>query len=110
MVMQRLFSFRYLAVLGMAAAFVVGCEKKQEPKQTDPATSAAVVAILAKADAVDGKTDKVISKCAACALGMDGSAEHALTMHEYKMHFCSAGCKTKYEKEGDKAIMSMKMP
>ncbi len=110
MVMQRLFSFRYLTVLGIAAAFVVGCDKKEEQTPTDPGSTEAVVAKLAKADAVDGKTDKVISKCAACALSMDGSAEHALTLHEYKMHFCSAGCKTKFEKEGDKAIMSMKMP
>ncbi len=33
--------------------------------------------VLAKADAVDGTTDKVVGKCLMCGLGMDGKADCA---------------------------------
>lgn len=66
--------------------------------------------ILAKADAVDGATDKVISKCAGCALGMPGSAAHAVKVGEYEMHFCSDDCKSGFSEEPEKAVMALQIP
>ncbi len=112
-----------------AFGFVVGCEKSQDAPQPAPqdelqpepsasatgsetgeAGEAGVEAILAKADAYDGTTDKVVSKCAACGLGMGGSEEHALATHGYTMHFCSPDCKGKFETDTDKAVLAMKIP
>ncbi len=115
-----------------AFGFVVGCEKSQDAPQPAPqdelqpvpsasatgsdaaetgdSGEAGVEAILAKADAYDGTTDKVVSMCAACNLGMDGSQEHALATHGYTIHFCSPGCKGKFETDTDKAVLAMKIP
>ena len=108
-----------LAVAVMLAA-TPGCSKGK-PAQEESAKekvevekdidkTAAVEAKLAKADAFDGKTDKVVSKCASCALGMDGKSEHALEVSSYKLHFCSEDCKTGFEKDTTKAILALKIP
>ncbi len=108
-----------LAVAVMLAA-TPGCSK-EEPAQKESAkeeveaekdtdNTAAVEAKLAEADALDGKTDKVVSKCASCALGMDGKSEHALEVSSYKLHFCSEDCKTGFEKDTTKAILALKIP
>ena len=110
----------------LAFGFVAGCEKSQDapqpaaPDAAQPAPSASatgsdpgdsgVEAILARADSFDGTTDKVVSKCAACGLGMGGSEEHALATHGYTMHFCSPGCKGQFETDTDKTILAMKIP
>lgn len=100
---------RNAACFLFAAALLSGCDSKKAEPQT-PASKADVVAKLAKADAVDGKVDKVVSKCAACDLGMDGSPAIVLKVHDYSLHFCSAGCKEGYESDPDKAIMAMTIP
>lgn len=75
-----------------------------------PAVLAAdVVAKLAKADAVDGKADKVVSKCAGCSLGMDGVPAHALTVGDYTMHFCKAGCLAPFKADPAKEIAALKV-
>ena len=51
-----------------------------------------MVEVLAKADALDGQSDKIVSLCASCALGMDGSKEHQLHVGEYTMYFCRDDC------------------
>lgn len=110
----------------LAFGLVAGCEKSQDAPKPGPASSAepsgaeaaeaaapggaGVEAILAKADAYDGTTDKVVSKCAACGLGMGGSEEHALATHGYTMHFCSSDCKGKFETDTEKAVLAMKIP
>lgn len=116
----------------LAFGIVAGCEKSQDKPQPapqdelQPVPSASatgsdaaeageygdsgVEAILAKADAYDGTTDKVVSKCAACGLGMGGSEEYALATHGYTMHFCSQDCKGKFETDTDKAVLAMKIP
>lgn len=66
--------------------------------------------ILAKADAMDGEVDNVVTKCGSCRLGMNGKAEHAVKAHGYTMHFCSAGCKTGFEKDLDKSILALNVP
>ena len=85
-------------------------EEVKVEKDIDADKTAAVEAKLAKADAFDGKTDKVLSKCASCALGTDGKSEHALEVSGYTLHFCSEGCKTGFEKDTTKAILALKIP
>ncbi len=101
-----------------------GCSK-EEPAETESAkkdigaekvgaddakVKVKVEAKLARADSFDGKTDKVVSKCPSCALEMDGSNEHALKVSGYKLHFCSADCKTGFEKDTTKAILALQIP
>ena len=108
-----------LAVAVMLAA-TPGC-RKEKPAQEESAkkeveaekdvdTKAAVEAKLAEADEFDGKTDKVVSKCASCTLGMDGKSEHAMEVSGYTLHFCSEDCKTGFEKDTTKAILALKIP
>lgn len=54
---------------------------------------------LAVADAADGVEDKVAHKCAGCALNMDGSAEHAVTVDGTTLHLCSSMCKEYFSKD-----------
>jgi len=114
--------------MGCLAAAVIlfaapGC-RKEEPAQkkapakaeaevkkaVDAGTDKAVEAMLAEADKFDGQTDKVVSKCPGCALGMDGSSEHALEVSGYKLHFCADGCKKGFEKDTTKAILALTIP
>ena len=108
----------------LAVAFVLaaapGCKKDQPAEKEsvtekaevvkDAGNTAAVEAKLALADALDGTTDKVVSKCASCALAMDGKSEHAAEVSGYKLHFCSEDCKTGFEKDTTKAILALKIP
>ena len=70
----------------------------------------AMLAKLAMVDKFDGKTDKIVSKCASCALGMDGKSEHALGVSGYTFHFCSEYCKTRFEQNTTKAILALQIP
>ena len=109
-------------VVALIVAATPGCRKEkpvqEEPekeevkveKGVDVETKAAVEAKLAEADRLDGKSDKVVSKCASCALGMDGKSEHALEVSGYTLHFCSAECKTRFEKDTTKAILALTIP
>ena len=80
-----------------------------EPQVTStaPASSADIDAKLAKADAADGSVDKVVASCAGCGLAMAGHAEHAAECRGYQLHFCSAHCKTSYDKNGEKMIEAL---
>jgi len=93
----------FFAFLALAAA----CGSTEE--KTTTYTAAQVEARLAQADAKDGKTDKVVGKCAGCSLHMDGKAENALDVHGYSLHFCSADCKTRFGKDADASVMAMKL-
>jgi YHS domain-containing protein len=79
-------------------------------KEISTEMRADVEARLAKADAIDGAVDKVVSKCPACRLAMDGKSEHALDVVGYKLHFCSDACKQKFEKDPAKEILAMVIP
>ena len=107
--------FQTLAVIPSALMLVFaigsGCKKKSSASSADtPQTQAGVEAILAKADAVDGQSNKVVSKCAACALRMEGAAENELKTHGYTMHFCSKECLDHFADDPAKAILAMKIP
>ena len=106
--------------VALVLAATPGC-RKEKPAQKESAkeegeaekaveTKAAVEAKLAKADKFDGKTDKVVSKCASCALGMDGKSEHSLEVSGFTLHFCSDDCKTGFEKDTTKVILALKIP
>ncbi len=120
--MKTRLAYGVIGCLAVALVLVAtqGC-RKEKPAQKDSAkeegeaekavdTKAAVEAKLAQADEFDGETDKVVSKCASCALGKDGKSEHALEVSSYKLHFCSEDCKTDFEKDTTKAILALKIP
>lgn len=75
----------------------------------DATAQSEIVAILAKADAADGSEDKVVSKCAGCKLRMEGSADYALTVENYEMHFCGTDCKSHFEDDTEKAVMALQL-
>lgn len=54
---------------------------------------------LAAADAKDGQVDKVVHRCAGCALGMDGKAEHSIQVGGYTLHLCKPACLTRYQRD-----------
>ncbi len=69
-----------------------------------------VIAMLAKADLVDGTEDHVVHRCANCALGMDGDEKNALTVGKYQMHFCSADCLDGFAKDPSANILALVIP
>lgn len=105
-------------VLGLIAAVLtiglVGCSGKTEEKSGSDDKSAAkpvseaTAAALAKADAVDGKEDKVVSKCVICSFSMDGTTDFVAKVGDYTLHLCSEDCKTSVEEDPDKALASVK--
>lgn len=101
-------------VTALVIVALVGCEGKtpaEKPAEKASGTpTAAALTVLAKADAVDGTTDKVVGKCLTCSLGMDGKAEHAATYGEYTLHLCKDGCKKNFEADPEKALASVKIP
>ena len=64
---------------------------------------------LAKADALDGTTDKVVSKCLMCALRMDGSNEHTAELAGYTLHLCSESCKTSFEADPAAKVLAVQI-
>lgn len=109
--------FGGLSVVLTCAVFAAGCEKKSEPTSNTAAPSATaqpataeLIVVMEKADAADGKKDKVVSKCTMCGLGMDGQGKFVSTAHEYQFHFCSEPCRNSFSKDPDKALMALKIP
>ena len=74
------------------------------------AQQAKLEAMLAKADLVDGKADKIVTKCATCAFKMDGSSEHAVTASGYTLYFCTEDCAKKFSENTTESILAMKIP
>lgn len=113
---------QFALLVMFSAAFVVaagGCRKEEAPDTNSTADTvkvltatekAELVRKLAKADAVDGKTDKVVSKCAMCALHMDGNVKHEFELEGYKLHFCSAACLDRCKKDPAEALLALKIP
>ena len=110
-------------VLAALLAVVAGC-KEQKPVETDAgpaaqvakavqgeaAAQADVQAKLAAADLVDGTADKIVTRCASCALGMDGSSDHTLTVMDYTLYFCTERCATAFAEDTTKSILAMEIP
>lgn len=68
------------------------CKKDEAPKELTPDEKAQVQAKLVAADKADGTEDKIVGKCAACALRMDGKDAHAFKYEGYTMRFCAERC------------------
>ena len=62
---------------------------------------------LVRADAADGSTDQVITRCAGCALHMDGSADHNLEVGGFDLHLCSAACKKRFASDLSVSLASL---
>lgn len=89
----------------VACLLILGaCSKDKAPKEIPAELEGDIKARLAAADAADGATDNVVSKCATCALRMDGSAENELKLEGYTLHFCSAHCKETCAKDPLKVL------
>ena len=128
--------FAFLSAVILALMTVTGC-RKEEPAKPAPAPSEVakpeaakpeaakpeapklpaavgekldVIAKLAKADAFDGTTDKIISKCPTCKLQMDGSSEHAAEVSGYTVYFCSEKCKAEFTKDTMNSINDLEIP
>ena len=82
----------------------------QEDAKQRADTHAKIMAKLAAADLLDGKADKTVVRCASCALGMDGIAEHALQAHGYTLHFCQANCAQRFGKDIQGSVLAMEIP
>lgn len=65
-------------------------------------------ACLAQSDKADGKADKVIGKCPACALAMDGSPQHKAIIDGYEVHSCSPDCNKALQENPNKIFKEMK--
>ncbi|MCU0864623.1 MAG: hypothetical protein MUC36_12565 [Planctomycetes bacterium] len=96
-------TFRNL--LGLLALTLAGaCSSDAVP--TAPTTPTGPIAStpeldvkLAAADAKDGQVDKVVHRCAGCALGMDGKAEHSVQVGGYTLHLCKPACLARYQRD-----------
>jgi YHS domain-containing protein len=100
---------RSLCTLLVAATLLVACGKTQAPQQAaaPSLTAAQVETKLAAADVADGTADKVVSKCAACKLGMDGDAANASQHAGYTLHFCSEECKHRFDADPNKVLSKL---
>ena len=140
MMTRTTYQFTWCLAAALAFATTAGCKKEEAPpsekppaaavttekvavpekevvpkvegltKEVAPEMQADVEARLAKADALDGTVDKVVSKCPACGLAMDGKSEHALEVAGYTLHFCSDQCNAKFAKDPTKEVLALKIP
>ena len=115
----------------LAATLIIGCGKQEEKTtvesgekatteiveqaksgtvEIDTNVQAEVESKLAEADKLDGTSDKIVHRCASCALGMDGKSEHSLEVMDYTLHFCSGHCKEGFAENVTKSILDLKIP
>jgi hypothetical protein len=91
-------------VLTLFASASVGCSPQvQSPKPVKPLSEAALAKLVA-ADKLDGKEDKVITKCPACMLNMDGHEKHSSQLEGYTVHSCHQACAEALETDPEKVL------
>ncbi len=115
--MTKTFAMTIASALLLFAA--CSAESKPATQPTEQPAAAAPAAMtpiteetlakLALADAKDGKVDKLVHRCAGCALGMDGEEKWPLQVQDYNMHFCKQACLDRYAKDPAKAIAALKI-
>lgn len=93
-----------VASIALLAALLMACGSQE------PELAPELMSILAEADKIDGNEDKLVSKCASCALMMDGKEELAHTVAGYKMHFCSEICQKSYANDAAGRLATLKIP
>lgn len=118
------------ACLTIVSVALVGCEKKEGGGESSTNTVAKsqskpivvssegiamdaklkMAGLLAAADAVDGTVDRVVSKCAGCALGMNGKSDDTIKYEGYTMNFCAAGCRDHFNEDFKKSVLAMTVP
>ena len=99
---------RHLLISSLALLPLLGCAAEEPPA---PAPDAGLVqAALAKADAVDGTEDRVVSACLTCNLGMSGDEAHASELEGYTFHLCSEHCLKRFEEDKTKALLAARLP
>jgi hypothetical protein len=91
------------AAILLFSLLLVGCQRSNGPSQ-------AALGLMAKADAVDGTVDHVISKCVICNLGMEGRQEHSAKYGEYSVRLCSQGCNEAFSRDPEKALSRLSFP
>ena len=108
-----------MALLGLS---ILGCSKEEASDSGTPAADvvkptpgnaelqAKLEAKLSQADLLDGQTDKIVTRCASCALSMDGKSEHALKALDYTLHFCTEGCAKRFGENMTESILAMEIP
>ena len=120
---KRFFNYRAgcSALVALLLA-VAGCPEDKAPEPTAPPVEVAdpvkdiadvqpeVEAKLAEADLLDGKADKIVTRCASCALKMDGSSEHTRKVLDYTLYFCTEGCAKTFAKNTTESVLAMNIP
>ena len=76
----------------------------------DPADEELILPVLAAADKLDGKEDKIVMRCASCALSMNGKPEHTIDVLGYTMYFCGSGCVERFSKDVTSSVLSLSIP
>lgn len=101
--------------LALGSAALPACRKDDKPADrvavTIPdAALARVKAKLAAADALDGKPDKVVAKCAGCALSMDGKPDAVLAVADFDLRFCSEHCRDNFAPVAAEKVLALDVP
>lgn len=88
-----------------------GASKPQVTTIGVPAeTGAELEVILVEADKLDGKQDRVVSKCAGCGLAMDGNPQHVVRIAGYNLNMCSEHCAKTFAEHAVDAIKALDIP
>jgi YHS domain-containing protein len=83
---------------------------KEKAAEGEAEIEAQLQAKLAKADELDGTTDKIVERCPGCGLSMDGKSEYAVEVAGYTLHFCSESCKEDFTEDLTQAVLDLKIP
>ena len=111
MSMQAVSILRRISPLLIAFVWM-GCDRQSNPAGSEPTPqpSQEALVILAKADALDGSEDKVVSNCLVCSLRMAGNVEHTSKFGLYDLHLCSVGCKKRFDADPERAVLTVSLP
>lgn len=108
--MRTLTMLRWMFPLAVVVLWMgCGAQPDSETSSSSPPSEEALI-ILARADAVDGTEDQVVSKCLTCALGMSGSEDHISNYGPYALHLCSAGCKKRFDSDPEDMVLTASVP
>jgi hypothetical protein len=95
---------------GHDVAEAVEAVEEMHGEATEAVSETLLAAKLAGADLADGTEDHIVGRCPGCSLMMEGSADHALTVEDYELHFCSDSCLGRFEKDAVAKIAQLEIP